>query len=100
MLSGDCGDFEAHAILRPTLEAEINEVSTTMVGITALSRRLGLGPKAIRRLEQIGCFAAHVPLAPGQTEWRYRLVDVDAWLLRATDGRLTVLDDVAPALAG
>lgn len=63
------------------------------VKITALAARLGLTARAIRRLEELGCFASHTP-----GEWTYPVADVDAWLARATNGQIASLDDVGAVL--
>ena len=68
-----------------------------IVNITVLSRRLGISPRYIRKLEEIGCFAQHVPMTTGVKEWSYRIADVDSWVQRTTCGRVQSLDDVVLA---
>jgi hypothetical protein len=68
-------------------------MSNSTVTITVLARRLGLAPRAIRRLEEIGAFVPHVP-----GKWVYFLSDVNGWLEQTTAGRVKTLDEVRLAV--
>ncbi|WP_321853869.1 hypothetical protein [Paraburkholderia tropica] len=69
-------------------------MSNETIKIAALAARLGMTTRAIRRLEEIGCFAAHTP-----GKWEYPVSDVNSWLERTTGGNVTALDDIGAVIA-